>query len=195
MERPFSWRTHGSPFGKLHSWPFSCDAFICAGCSSNKETTASASRSHDCPGHSERRSIHQEWVGRWPAMWTRISAKVEGFLLARLYTEGSYVEKGQPMFTRQRQAEAAVDQATGNLERARAALSQHRLTCTGSRLWWPRELVSQAELDKAQSFEELHRSRGGRPSGFRQCQLNLGWTSVTSPIAGIAGVSKVGIAI
>src|SRR5882724_4108277 len=21
MERPLSWRTHGSPFGKVHSWP------------------------------------------------------------------------------------------------------------------------------------------------------------------------------
>jgi multidrug resistance efflux pump len=46
-----------------------------------------------------------------------IRPKVEGFLLTRLYTKGSYVEKGQPMFQLdKRQAQAAVEQATGNLE-------------------------------------------------------------------------------
>ena len=50
-----------------------------------------------------------------------IRPKVDGFLLTRLYSEGSYVNKGQPMFQLdQRQAQAAVEQATGNLERARA---------------------------------------------------------------------------
>jgi len=43
--------------------------------------------------------IHQEWVGTMAGnVDADIRPKVEGFLLARLYTEGSYVEKGQPMF-------------------------------------------------------------------------------------------------
>src|SRR5260370_8858653 len=69
--------------------------------------------------------IHQEWVGSMVgSVDAEIRPKVEGFLLTRLYTEGSYVGKGQPMFELdKRQAQAAVEQATRNLERARAALN------------------------------------------------------------------------
>src|SRR3974390_2420299 len=67
--------------------------------------------------------IRQEWVGTMAGNTDAdIRPKVEGFLLTRLYTEGSYVEKGQPMFQLdKRQTQASVEQATGNLERARAA--------------------------------------------------------------------------
>ena len=84
--------------------------------------------------------IHQEWVGTMVGnVDADIRPKVEGFLLARLYTEGSYVQKGQPMFQLdKRQAEAAVEQATGNLERARAALVQLRSMCAGTLRWWLR---------------------------------------------------------
>ena len=68
--------------------------------------------------------IHQEWVGTMVGnVDAEIRPKVDGFLLTRIYTEGSYVQKGQPMFQLdKRQAQAAVEQATGNLERARAVV-------------------------------------------------------------------------
>ena len=58
-------------------------------------------------------SIHQEWVGTMVGnVDADIRPKVEGFLLSRLYTEGSFVQKGQPMFQLdQRQAQAAVEPA------------------------------------------------------------------------------------
>ncbi len=44
--------------------------------------------------------IHQEWVGTMVGnVDAEIRPKVEGFLLARLYTEGSFVLKGQPLIT------------------------------------------------------------------------------------------------
>src|SRR5437899_7750249 len=129
---------------------------LSVGCSSNNEqppppppgVTIAQVIQKDVP-------IHQEWVGTMAGnVDADIRPKVEGFLLARLYTEGSYVEKGQPLFQLdKRQAEAAVEQATGNLERARAALSQ---TQTDVRRFTPlvaQQAVSQAELDKAQRFE------------------------------------------
>src|SRR5262252_5295042 len=69
--------------------------------------------------------ITQEWVGTMVGNTDAdIRPKVEGFLLTRLYQEGSFVEKGQALFQLdKRQAQAAVEQATGNLERAQAALS------------------------------------------------------------------------
>jgi len=60
-------------------------------------------------------SIHQEWVGTMLGnVDADIRPKVDGFLLGRLYSEGSYVEKGAPMFQLdKRQAQAAVEQAKG----------------------------------------------------------------------------------
>ena len=99
--------------------------------------------------------IHQEWVGTMVGnVDADIRPKVDGFLLARLYTEGSYVEKGQPMFQLdKRQAQAAVEQATGNLERARAALAQAQIDVRRYTPLVAQKAVSQAELDKAQSSE------------------------------------------
>jgi membrane fusion protein (multidrug efflux system) len=73
---------------------------VLGGCSSNKEVlpppppgvTIAPVIQKDVP-------IVQEWVGTMAGnVDAEIRPKVVGFLLTRLYTEGSYVEKGQPMF-------------------------------------------------------------------------------------------------
>ncbi len=140
--------------------------------------------------------IRQEWVGTMVGnVDAEIRPKVEGFLLTRLYTEGSYVEKGQPMFQLdKRQAQAAVEQATGNLERARAALSQAQIDVRRFTPLVAQKAVSQAELDKATSSERAASATvDADQAALDNAKLNLGWTTVTSPISGIAGVAKVGI--
>jgi len=140
--------------------------------------------------------IRQEWVGTMVGnVDAEIRPKVEGFLLTRLYTEGSYVEKGQPMFQLdKRQAQAAVEQATGNLERARAALSQAQIDVRRFTALVAQRAVSQAELDKATSSERAASATvDADQAALDNAKLNLGWTTVTSPISGIAGVAKVGI--
>src|SRR4029077_16500603 len=50
------------------------------------------------------------------------------------------------------------------------------------------------ELDKALSMERAAAAEGaGDQAALDNAKLNLGWTTVTSPISGIAGISKVGI--
>lgn len=177
---------------------FATALVICAGCSSNKEqqqpppspgVTITPVVQKDVP-------IHQEWVGTMAGnVDADIRPKVEGFLLARLYTEGSFVEKGQAMFRLdRRQAEAAVEQATGDLERARAALAQAQIDVRRYTPLVAQRAVSQAELDKAQSSERAGLAAVAADQAvLDNTKLNLGWTTVTSPIAGIAGVAKVGI--
>ncbi len=141
-------------------------------------------------------AIRQEWVGTMVGnVDADIRPKVEGFLLARLYTEGSYVQKGQPMFQLdKRQADAAVEQATGNLERARAALVQAQIDVRRYTPLVAQKAVSQAELDKAQSSERAATaSVDSDQAVLDNAKLNLGWTTVTAPISGIAGVAKAGI--
>jgi outer membrane protein, multidrug efflux system len=71
-------------------------------------------------------NIQQEWVGTTVGnVDADIRPKVEGFLLAQLHSEGSYVNKGEPMFQLdKRQSQAAVQQAQGRLERALAGVSR-----------------------------------------------------------------------
>jgi len=124
-----------------------------------------------------------------------IRPKVDGFLLTRIYTEGSYVEKGQPLFQLdRRQAEAAVEQAQGRLERTRAALSQAQIDVRRYTPLVAQKAVSQAELDKAMSTEKAETAEvEADQAALDNAKLNLGWTTVTSPISGIAGIAKVGI--
>jgi membrane fusion protein, multidrug efflux system len=140
--------------------------------------------------------IHQEWVGTTLGnVDADIRPKVEGFLLTQLYSEGSFVNKGQPMFRLdQRQAQAAVQQAQGKLERARASLAQAQIDVKRYTPLVAQRAVSQAELDKALSMERAASADvDAAQASLDNANLNLGWTTVTSPISGIAGISKVGI--
>ena len=124
-----------------------------------------------------------------------IRPKVDGFLLTQLYSEGSYVKKGQPMFQLdQRQTQAAVQQAQGKLERARAVLAQAQIDVKRYTPLVAQRAVSQAELDKATSMERAATAEvDADQAALDNAKLNLGWTTVTSPIFGIAGISKVGV--
>lgn len=168
-----------------------------AGCASKKEqvpapppgVTVAQVLQQDVP-------LQQEWVGTMVGnIDAEIRPKVEGFLLTQLYAEGSYVDKGQAMFQLdKRQAQAAVEQAQGNLERARAALAQAQIDVRRFTPLVAQRAVSQAELDKAQSMERAATAAVDADQALLDnAKLNLGWTTVTSPISGIAGVAKVGI--
>jgi membrane fusion protein (multidrug efflux system) len=140
--------------------------------------------------------IHQEWVGTTIGnIDADIRPKVDGFLLTQLYSEGSYVNKGQPMFQLdQRQTQAAVQQAQAKLERARAVLAQAQIDVKRYTPLVAQKAVSQAELDKATSMERASTAEvDADQAALDNASLNLGWTTVTSPISGIAGISKVGV--
>ena len=93
-----------------------------------------------------------------------------------------------------RQAQAAVEQAHGKLERARAALGQAQIDVKRYTPLVAQKAVSQAELDKALSMERAAKAEvEANQAAVDNAKLNLGWTTVTSPISGIAGVSNVGI--
>jgi len=140
--------------------------------------------------------IQQEWVG---SMLGNVDAdirpKVDGFLLKQLYTEGSYVKKGQPLFELDsRQTQASVEQAKGKLELARASLAQAQIDVKRYTPLVAQRAISQAELDKALSMERAAKAEvDANQAVLDNANLNLGWTTVTSPISGIAGISKVGV--
>jgi membrane fusion protein (multidrug efflux system) len=168
-----------------------------AGCSSKNDATPPPPPSVTVATVMQRDvSIHQEWVGTMAGNTDAdIRPKVEGFLLKRLYMEGSFVQKGQAMFQLdQRQAEAALEQAKGQLEQARALLSQAQIDVNRYTPLVAEKAVSQAELDKAASMERSGQAQvQSAQAAVDNAKLNVGWTTVTSPISGIAGIAKVGI--
>ncbi len=168
-----------------------------AGCSSNEEKPAPPPPGVTiAPVIEKEVALRNDWVGTMVGnVDADIRPKVEGFLLSRLYSEGSFVAKGQPMFQLdKRQAQAAVEQATGNLERAKAALAQSQIDVRRYTPLVAQRAVSQAELDKAQSSERAAAATVDADQAvLSNAKLNLGWTTVTAPISGIAGVAKVAI--
>jgi membrane fusion protein (multidrug efflux system) len=171
-------------------------AVMCISCGTKEKpappppgVTVTASLQKDVP-------IHQEWVGTMDGnIDADIRPKVEGFLLKRLYTEGSYVNKGQEMFQLdRRQAQAAVEEAEGKLAQARAALAQAQIDVSRYTPLVAEKAVSQAELDKAHSMEKASTANvQAAQAALDNAKLNRAWTAVASPISGIAGIAKVGI--
>ena len=172
-------------------------ALFCAACSSSADkpappppqVTVSPVVEKDVP-------IFQEWIGTMAGNTNAdIRPKVDGFLLQRVYTEGSFVTKGQALFQLDpRQAIAAVEQAQGQLEQAKAALGQAQIDVNRYTPLVQQKAVSQAELDKALSMERATQAKvEAAQADLDNAKLNRGWTTVTSPISGIAGIAQVGI--
>jgi membrane fusion protein, multidrug efflux system len=140
--------------------------------------------------------LSQEWVGTMVGnVDADIRPKVDGFLLTRVYTEGSFVRKGQRMFQLDpRQAQADVEQGQAKVEQSRALLGQAQIDINRYTPLVADKAVSQAELDRAKSLERSAKAQiEAAQATLDNAKLNLGWTTVVSPISGIAGLAKVGI--
>ncbi len=136
--------------------------------------------------------LYQEWIGTTQGdVNADIRPKVEGYLLRRVYTEGSYVRKGDLLFEIDpRQFEAQVRQAEANLEQAKAALDKALRDVARDEPLAAQKAISQQELDNARSARQAALATvGSLQASVEQAHLNLSWTKVTSPIDGIAGIA------
>jgi membrane fusion protein (multidrug efflux system) len=121
-----------------------------------------------------------------------ISPKVQGYLLSQSYVNGSLVRKGQLLFQiDQRPFEAALDEAKADVERAVSNLSKagndvQRDTPLAAQKAIPQKQLDDDIANEAWAKAELKAKKAAQ----EQAQLNLGWTSVYSPVDGIAGVAN-----
>jgi membrane fusion protein (multidrug efflux system) len=133
-------------------------------------------------------------VGRLsPYYSANVTARVSGVLLKRLYTEGSEVKAGQVLFEidpmwyqtvlHNDTATLAQDQATYTNDRVTAE-RYHRLLPIGS--------VSQQTVDDADATARSAAAKvEADKAALDGARVNLGYTKVISPIAGIAGQQQV----
>ena len=137
--------------------------------------------------------IVTEWIGTLDgSVSADIRPQVEGYLLRQLYKEGQFVTPGDPLFeVDPRHFRAALEQAQGALgqteaQLAKAAKDVERFTPLAAE-----RAVSQQELDNAVTAERnASAAMAASRAAVEQAALNLGWTKVGSPIAGIAGIAK-----
>lgn len=137
--------------------------------------------------------VRREWIGTTQGdVNAEIRPKVDGYLLRRVYTEGSFVRRGQLLFEIDpRQAQAVLRQAEANLAQAEASLAKATRDVQRYEPLAAQKAISQQELDNARSSQEAAQaSVGALRAAVEQARLNVAWTRVTSPIDGIAGIAQ-----
>jgi multidrug efflux pump subunit AcrA (membrane-fusion protein) len=136
--------------------------------------------------------VYGEWIGTTAGdINAQIRPQITGYLLRRIYDEGSFVKPGQPLFeVDPRQIRAQLQQAEANRGQGRANLAKAERDVARFRPLAEQRAISQQELDNAVSAEQVARAAVvALQAAVDQARLNLSWTRVTSPIGGIAGVA------
>ncbi len=122
-----------------------------------------------------------------------IVARVNGFLDKILYTEGSVVKRGQPMFLMdQKPYQAQVEAAKASLEKSKAQLWIAQSNFDRIKPLVDLDAASKSDLDNAigavKSAESAtHQSR----AHLEQAELNLSYTLIKSPVTGVSGEAEV----
>jgi membrane fusion protein (multidrug efflux system) len=135
-----------------------------------------------------------EYVGQTQSSrQVQIVARVAGFLERRVYTEGSLVKSGQPMFLQ----DAKPFQASLDAALAAMAQQQARLQTATDNLNRVRPLValnalSKKDLDDATGAEQAARAAvDAARANVEQAKLNLGYTRIATPVTGLSSFAKV----
>jgi len=129
-------------------------------------------------------------VGRLSALLSaNVTARVSGVLLQRKYAEGGTVKRGQLLFEIDPvYYQTVLDNDLGVLDEDQAAYVYAKVTADRDRQLLPVGSVSQQTVDDANATEQsaAAKVRADR-AAVAGARINLGYTKIRSPIAGVAG--------
>jgi len=137
--------------------------------------------------------IYMEWVGTMDGNINAvIRPQVTGYLIRQNYREGDLVKKGQPLFEIDpRTFEAAVDEAKGVRAQKVARFDTASANLARIKPLAEKNAVSQKDLDDATgAFQSAKAELEAADANLKTAKLNLGFTRITSPISGIAGIAR-----
>ena len=122
-----------------------------------------------------------------------VRARVEGFLEKVAFTEGTLVRQGQLLYKIDpKPFEAAQANAKANLATWQARFEK---TTNDVKRYTPlvaQQAVSQMELDNAVSARDAAGAQvDAARAALDNAQINLGYTTINAPIAGLVGTTKV----
>src|SRR5262245_36623306 len=138
--------------------------------------------------------IVMELVGQTKgAQDVEIRARVEGYLETVDFQEGSLVRKGQPLYRIDSKpfqatlANATADRATAQARLTKTENDVRRLTPLAAQ-----QAVSQQELETAISTRDAAKAQvDAQTASVERAKLDLGYTSIASPIDGLVGTTLV----
>ena len=139
-------------------------------------------------------TLTRELPGRTSAVRVaEVRARVNGIVQKRLFVEGSDVREGQPLFRIDPAPyQAALESARAQLARAQATVESAKTLADRYRTLIQTHAISQQEYDDAVT---RHRTAQADVATARAAvttaSINLGYTTVTAPIAGRIGRAEV----
>ncbi len=118
-----------------------------------------------------------------------IRPRVGGIVIKKLFEEGAPVKAGQAMFLIDPVPfQIALSNAKAQLAQQQAHVEQTQREATRLDSLLATQSISKREADNAGSDSSLARAGLAQAqAGVREAQLNLSYTTVTSPLSGIAG--------
>ena len=141
-------------------------------------------------------SVYGEYVGRIRAQqFVEIRARVEGYLERMLFTEGTYIKKGQTLFVIDPKLyRARVNKAKAQLNKAKAQALKAQRDLERIRPLYEQNAASQLDLDNAiASYESAAADVVVCEADLTQAEMTLGYTTVQSPVSGYISERNVDI--
>jgi membrane fusion protein (multidrug efflux system) len=139
-------------------------------------------------------SVVSELTGRTTAaMSAEVRPQVGGIIQKRLFKEGDTVKAGQPLYQIDPASyRASVDEASAALKQAQALVQADCQKAQRYAQLVKDDGVSRQDAEDAKSTCAQDRaSVASKKAALESAQINLGWTTVTAPIAGRIGISSV----
>jgi membrane fusion protein (multidrug efflux system) len=136
--------------------------------------------------------IFEEWIGTLDGFVNaQIHAQVTGYLRTQNYAEGNEVKKGDLLFQIDpRPFEAALHQAEAKLAQDKAQAGKTELDLQRDTQLSKERVVSQEVFDDAVQGNLVAEALVKEDeAAVETTQLNLGFTKITSPIDGLAGMA------
>lgn len=124
-----------------------------------------------------------------------IRARVEGFLTAIRFTEGSFVKPGDLLYEIDKdKAQEVVEQAQGERNVALADLEKADADVARYKPLVEQNAISREEYETAVSVAKAARARvDAKEAALRRAQINLGYATVRAPVEGLVGKSEVDV--
>ena len=170
-------------------------AMVVAGCDSAKPATTSLPPEVSVVTvHRGSVPITTELPGRTSAyLVAQVRARVDGIVLKREFKEGSDVKTGERLYQiDQAPYVAALNSAQASLEKAQANLASTTAQAERFKILVASNAVSKQDYDNAIAAQgQAAADVGSGKAAVQTAQINLGYTSVVSPITGRSGVSTV----
>ncbi len=158
-----------------------------AGCRKQQKTEAQTPEVDVATAYTDSVVLYHTYPGEIVAATTAdVVARVNGQLLTCSYEPGSYVRKGQTLFTiESTQYRDALSQATASLANARSEYEYYSKQYAALQKALEADAVSKMEVLQAKSsMEQAQAAMKTAEAAISTARTNLGYCTVTAPVSG-----------